>query len=415
MAKRWKDGDPIFRWNFVMGLIHGVFFRAGMAFSEPNTVLPLFFSGYTSARWVIGLFSAIFQLSATLPQLVAAHRLERICHRKPVLVASILIRMACWGIIGVITYCFGKQHPAGILVLFILLLAIFNIAGAFAVIPFYDVVGRTIPADWRGRFWAYRQFGAGLLAIGAAAVVHRVLSNPNLVFPKNYGVLFFLSFVSLGVAYLGLGSVRIPAPEECHEGQSFARFLSSAGRVLKENRRFARAVAVELLAGSLLLTLPFYVVYVREELGADASVAGTFIGVQTAAGILSNLFWGRFNDTYGSRQVIRLATAANVLIPLVALTARGTAWFYVVFALIGFYMVGSTIGYSNYMLDLAPDKERPRFVSLRGSLTAPVALYPLLGGALMDVLSFRAVLLVALILTLAGAGLAVGLEEARAR
>ncbi len=411
MARRWREQDPVFRWNFVMGFIHGVFFRAGMAFSEPNTVLPLFFSGYTSSRLVIGLFAAIFQLAGLLPQLFAAHKIEKLCKRKPVLVVSIVVRMVCWGIVGVITYAFGRQHPASILVIFIFLLALFNVAGAFAVIPFYDVIGKTITPDWRGRFWAYRQFVGGLLAIGAAAVVHRILGNPNIPFPKNYGILFFLSFVSLGFAYLGLGSVKEPERTECPEPAPFTHFLLQAGQTLRRQTVFARAIAVELLAGSLFLSLPFYVVYARESLGSSASVAGTFVGIQTAAAILSNLFWGRFNDRKGSRRVIQVALLADVLIPVVALLARHEWTFYVVFALIGFYTVGASIGFSNFMLDVAPDAERPRYVSLRGSLTAPVALYPVLGGLLMDLFGFKVVLALVAGLTLIGLALAVGLRQ----
>jgi hypothetical protein len=30
------------KWNFAMGLLHGMFFSGGMGFSDSNTILPVF-------------------------------------------------------------------------------------------------------------------------------------------------------------------------------------------------------------------------------------------------------------------------------------------------------------------------------------------------------------------------------------
>ncbi|MCD6238588.1 MAG: hypothetical protein J7K51_04555, partial [Thermotogae bacterium] len=51
--------DNKLRWNFAMGLLHGIFFRGGMAFADPNTILPVFLNNFTSSKILIGLSSTI--------------------------------------------------------------------------------------------------------------------------------------------------------------------------------------------------------------------------------------------------------------------------------------------------------------------------------------------------------------------
>ena len=80
--------------NFAMGLVHGILFQAGMAFSEPLSVLPVFLSHFTRSRTMIGMFSAMMNAGGVLPQLFVARKLQGRPRKKPVLVAAIWTRAA---------------------------------------------------------------------------------------------------------------------------------------------------------------------------------------------------------------------------------------------------------------------------------------------------------------------------------
>ena len=51
-----KKSDKL-KWNFAMGLLHGMLFSGGMGFSDPNTVLPIFINSLTNSKVLIGLFA----------------------------------------------------------------------------------------------------------------------------------------------------------------------------------------------------------------------------------------------------------------------------------------------------------------------------------------------------------------------
>ena len=103
MSSGETSGDNI-KFNFICGLLHGVFYRAGLAFSEPTSVLPVFLSHYTGSLAMIGTFSALIQGGGVLPQLFVAKRLEQIPRKKPVLLAAIWVRAAAWGVLGVLAF-----------------------------------------------------------------------------------------------------------------------------------------------------------------------------------------------------------------------------------------------------------------------------------------------------------------------
>lgn len=47
------------------------------------------------------------------------------------------------------------------------------------------------------------------------------------------------------------------------------------------------------------------------------------------------------------------------------------------------------IGKDNYLLDMAPVRERPKYISLTGTLLFPVSLFPLLGGVIVQYVSYQ--------------------------
>ena len=52
------------------GIVHGTFFNMAQAFAEPFALLPLFLSGFTSSKLIIGLTVGLMQAAMVLPQLL---------------------------------------------------------------------------------------------------------------------------------------------------------------------------------------------------------------------------------------------------------------------------------------------------------------------------------------------------------
>jgi MFS family permease len=402
-------------WNFIMGLIHGIFFAGGMAFSSPTAILPVFLNSLTNSKTVVGLFSTVMGSGSFLPQLFVASRIRGREHKKPVLIFAIVVRMLCWGALGILTYFYGADNPGGVLFSLFFLLTLFSFMGGVAVIPFMDIFGGTIPSNLRGRFFGHRQLWGGLLAVGAGFVVRHILGSQDISFPKNYALLFLLSFIFIGISYIALGSVKEPVYKTSTQDMSFVYFLREAFGILKKNKNYRRFIILRILAGGGGLALPFYVLYAKDTLNVDLGMVGVFVSAQMLGGILSNILWAHLSDFIGNRRVIQICIFLRLLIPITALLIPGEfSYVYIlVFILIGCVTSAEVIGPTNFLLDIAPDDMRPTFVSLTGTLTAPIMFFPLIGGLLLRYISYKSVFFLAAVLVAGGLVLSYFLEEPR--
>jgi len=310
-----KQGTKL-RWNFAMGLLHGIFFNGGMAFSNPTTILPVFLNTFTHSKTIVGLFSSVMNTGSVLPQFFVASKLETKVNKKPVLVIAITARALCWGLLGLITYLFGRSHPLIIVISLFFLLTLFSFMGGMASVPFMDIWGKAIPSTLRGRFFGHRQLWGGLLAISAGFMVKHILGNKNLSFPDNYGFLFLLSFVFISISYLALGSVKEPIEEVHRNRLTFRDFLKKAFGTLKLDRNYRVFLIIQILIGVNGLVLPFYVLYAKDVIGVQEEMIGMFISAQMLGSTLSNILWAYLSDYVGNKRVIQTSAFISLLIPI---------------------------------------------------------------------------------------------------
>ena len=140
-----------------------------------------------------------------------------------------------------------------------------------------------------------------------------------------------------------------------------------------------------------------------------------FVSAQMLGVILSNMLWAHLSDFIGNRRVIQICVFLRVLIPITALLIPGefSNVYILVFILIGCVTSAEVIGPTNFLLDIAPDDMRPTFVSLTGTLTAPIMFFPLIGGLLLRYISYKSVFFLAAVLVAGGLVLSYFLEEPR--
>jgi len=391
------------KWNFSMGLLHGIFYNGGIAFSEPTTVLPVFLNNFTNSKILIGLSSTIISkiggIGSVLPQLFVASRLEDKAYKKPVLMGAITTRALCWGFLAFITLLFGKSHPSGIILALFFFFTLFTFMGGIAVVPFQDIWGKAIPSTLRGRFFGYRQFLGGILAIGAGFIVKSILGSKGISFPNNYALLFLLSFLFISISYFALGSVKEPI-EEVHKNRlNFKEFLKKALRILKFDNNYRRFLGVQILGGAISLALPFYVLYAKDILNVKLGMVGIFLSAQMLGSMLSNVLWAYLSDFIGNKKVIQISILLGLTAPLIALlTSAHFTWLFIpLFVLIGFSITGQIIGNTNFLLDMAPAKDRLTYISVRGTLRLPVVMFPLIGGVIVQHISYNFLFLITIL------------------
>ena len=408
---------PHYRWNFGASLVHGVFFLASNAFSSPTVVLPAFVALLTPSQILVGLPMSIVLAGQILPQLFVAHFVEQRDHKKPLLVAAVAIRAASWALLATLTFFYGATRPMLVLAALITALTLFSVAGGMGLVVYADIIAKVFPANRRGRFYGMRYMLGNVLAFLAGLAVRDVLGNAaGFPFPLSYAVLFFLAFVSLAIAFTGVASIREPVEPHQPGGRTFPQYLRRAAQLVRENPNFRRLIAVRFFLGASVLAFPFYVIYAREQLHVPASALGIYISAQVAGEAGANMLWGMLGDRHGYKIVLASLAVVECATPLVAMAIpAGTGWaFVLVFVLMGASLTGVEMSTGNFLLEVTPSLVRPTCVALLNTMTAPLILFPLLGGWLIQLIaSFGLMFWIVVATSLLAFVLAMGLRDPR--
>jgi len=224
-------------------------------------------------------------------------------------------------------------------------------------------------------------------------VVKAVLGNKGLAWPRNYGVLFALSFACLAVAYSAMSLFRFPAKLPGWSSPTLPPLRTEIRGVWRTYPILKRLIAVRLLSGGLPLVLPFLTLYATKEIGIPLAWVGIFIVAQKAGAILSNLGWIPLGNRLGTRSVILSGLVLAIVSLAVIGGSESAVGLALAFALAGGAMSAMIVGFGGYILELGTPEIRPLLFALEGTLLMPLYFMPLLGGWLADRVGYRPVVL----------------------
>lgn len=207
-------------------------------------------------------------------------------------------------------------------------------------------------------------------------------------------------------------------PDDVYTKQlKFSEFLKKALHILKIDDNYKLFLVVQIFGGAMALALPFYVVYAKDVLGITLGMVGIFLSAQMLGSVISNLLWGYLSDFVGNKKIIQISIFLGLAAPLIALITPShlSVLFIPLSVLIGFSMTGQMIGNTNFLLDISPPKDRPTYISLRGTLRFPVIIFLLIGGIIVHHISYTLLFMVTMLSVLFGFILTFRLHEPRER
>ncbi len=404
-----NSADRHTRWNFAVIVLDASFFMAGWAFVDPTVVMPALVASLNGSKVVVGLMGTIQRAGWLLPQLLAASFVLHRARKKPfVLYPCLISRIPFYVLAGVMLSPWAAGHRSALLMMLIAGYAIFCFGDGLSGVPWHDIIARSIPATVRGRFFGSMQFVSGILAVGAARVVARVLSDPARPFPSNYGFLFAMLCLGLTLSTIGLALIREPRSAALGEAQSLPEIIRSIPRTLREHPRLTRLIIGQNLCGLSGLAVQFYALYAYQKLGLPTSTGGTFITASVAGAVGFSFLWAYLSDRRGSTRVIRGVGMMLFAVPVLALAipplARAAGMmsslpylYAAVFLLSGATGGGWWMGFTNYTMEISPEHKRPVFLGLQATLSAPTVIWPTVGGELLKIMPYEALFAIVLV------------------
>lgn len=389
--------------NFILGLINGSLFILFTTLIDPDTVLPGFVWQLTGGKTIlVGLLVSAIGTGWFWPSLLLSPLLATRERLMPLYRLSALGRGLALFALPLVAFNLDRFSPlTGFLLILVMYLS-YTSCGGLSMIPFMTLVSESIPPQWRGRFFGARYLLGGLMALAAGPWVRWLLSDHSgYRFPDNYGLLFLagavFAFPSLVSFCLAEERPRTVQRRRLSVGVELRRGL----RIVRRDRNFRRLIVTRCLSAFMLgLTLPFIVPYSLSQLAVPASAVGLFVVSKVLTYSLSNLLWSRVSDYGGNRRLLILSAFLSLLAiglvlvvhllpatPFSAVTGPQVTWrvafVALIFACFGFANAGQEIGYTNFLLELIPERRRPTYLSVYYLFWLPLCWVPMIGALLI--------------------------------
>lgn len=385
-----------FRRNALALFGESTLFGLGMVFAGTTTVLPEFVSQLTGGAVYVGLVIALTEGAWRLPQLLVARWLLPAPRKKPWLIRAGLIARPMYLLYAVALWLgVGGDHGLA-LTLFLTLHAIKFLAFSVDSVVWWDVFAKAIPPNRRGRVLGASTVARGLLAVGAGALIARLLGDGDSNALQGYAAVFALAGTSFLLSLLSWTMVK-ETEEPTIPRLPWSQYLDQLKGILKHDRPYRTLLVVRLLAGFEGLALGFYILIARQLLGFPPAYLGVFAAIQTVGGIIAGVAFGMLSERVGNHRVIQMATGISASAPLLAIVflLTGTtaadplgimyAW---VFVAMGVFLNANFIGFANFAVELAPPGHRGTYIGLFSTLSGLVVIPPLVGGWILELTSY---------------------------
>jgi MFS family permease len=412
-----------YRRNFWCLAMDFCFFGTAMALVGPSTVIPGFLSELGASTALIGLLASLQRAGWMLPQLVAARYLADKPYKKPyILIPGSISRFLILVLAGM-TWAIGVRSPQLTIGVTIFAFSIFWVADGLGSLAWFDFLSKSVPPHRRGRLTSVGQIMGGIGSFAAGFLVEWILSNSGPSFPGNYAWLFFLGFgllllslaaLALGVESPGITEARVP---------SWREYLPQLWRVVHRDRPFRRYLITRQVFGLSGLAIPFYMTYALEGLGLPAQVAGRYTSIGVIGGIAAAAFFGWTNERYGTRRAAQISIVVTAFVPGLALLipqiVADPVWLAWTYGLVFLAMQASMScflpAWTAFVLEWAPEQERPLYVGLTNTLNGITALFSTLGGLILAWTggNYNVLFIVTALGTLAALPLALTIPEPR--
>jgi len=411
--------------NYTLGIINGAAFMGAMSLFSPTTVGAMFIAELTDKKAVVGLMYSLMMVGWSWPQMLISHLLEHRPFKKPFYVLSAALRILVLGLVLLAIALVGNRNKTLLLCAYGLLMFSFSTLGGIGIIPFMDIVSKTMPPNRRGAFFAYRRLCAGVLGIAGGYFVKFILKEElGIPYPTNFLIIFGVAFVLMAISSICFCFASEPAGHVARHPIGFRQRVRRGWRIFRKDRNYQRLYLARCALALGGMATPIYTVYAVKHLGAPVSQTGMFILIGSVSTMATTVVWKRIGDVHGNRLLMLVAAALALAAPCMASicgaipTSSGNSsavlgLYLLVFAFASPALTASGIAFTNYLLEIAAETRRPTYVGFMYTIAAPLAFCGWLGGWLADVTSPEVVFMLAQVFTVVAIFLIWRMDEPR--
>lgn len=359
----------------------------------PETVLANYLGLYIIALGAstakVGLMASLSSLFAALAFFPGARIVEVFGHRKRIVLifGGGLARIALFGLALVPFFWDGDKA----IWIVIAIVSVRGFAGYFGLPAWTSMVADIVPIGMRGRFFASRNFGMGLAALATAPIAGVTLDRYSGL--GGWQIVWLIAFVAGGASTFCFSRIPDPAPHADVVASTAAERRPNFVTDILADRNFVVYMIATLIWNMAIQAAgPFFNPYLAHNLHASRLMIGFLAAIIPVTGLGGLLFFGRVMDVRGTKW---LMVVTGLFIPLLP-----AAWLFVsepwhtipIEISAGVLWAGYGLASLNMVMVMAPAEKRARYAAAFQTVTfAGAFIGPLIGGAIISFIGFKAV------------------------
>jgi MFS family permease len=387
--------------NYIVNFIDGTAFWLGSSFFATRTILPLFITQVSNSTLAIGILSAIVSTGWLLPQLFTANWVRRQPVKKiiPVNFGFFAERMPIIGL--VLAAWLANWSMTAALVFGLFCAAWFQIGSGIIAVGWQDMVAKLFPTKTRGRFMGATFFVGTVAGVLGARAASWVLDTYP--FPKNFMVSFALGAGFLVISWIFLALTKEPPDQPKTAPSNRSVDWDQIWEIIKQDHNFRKYVIAAIVTSLGSMAVGFLTVYTLDKWQVSNSMVGSFTIALLVGQALGYLVFGWLSDRAGHKIVLEIGSFLGAISLGFAIAAPTPQIFFLVFILLGVNNAAWILSGINIVFEFCPADLRPTYIGLANTVIGVFSgASPLIGGLLVDKISYAWMFGIALILTLLG-------------
>ncbi|MGI6704699.1 MAG: MFS transporter [Clostridia bacterium] len=392
------------RTNFISMAAEGGLYQIAAKFWDTSTVVPLFLAAYAGSMTVVGLASTLSMCASVVMAFLFGMYAWRIKDLTRFQFYVLLLRGLPFLLAPIVIW---TPSPSVAVIAFLVIYTIFNGSTGIIGVSWWDIMGRTIPQENRGRLIGLQQIGAGIGGLVTGVAIKAILGSQRIGDPLRFGILF------AGVGLFGLLSalvmarVKDPHRKPGEPTGSPLRYMGQFRKLLSANAEYRRALLLQAAHYVLFYTIPYLIVFEKEHFALNDGQVSTLVFLQIIGTLLGGLLWGELSKRRGNTGVIRVTLTVSLLLML---TVIGCSFINNPLAapmgiLSGISLAAGACQMAflynrNYLIDITDEENRAVYFVMNSTLLFPFSFISVICGAVADAFGFRPVFILGALATL---------------
>ncbi len=375
--------------NFKAFMWHAIFAALAINFMDVDTVLPSMMINAGGGSFLVGLISAIMLGGSRMSQFFFTPFLQNRSRKKFFLLLGINSRIIALLGLAFLFFKSAQMNPQWVMVFIFLMVILFSVGGAFAEIPYTDIIGKSIFQENRKRFFSLKQLLASIMVFLSALAVKQLIDYFD--YPKNYFYLFLIAAFFLLLASFGFYHIRehIVANHAPERIQGLADYLKRIIQEVRSNKRLIYYMLIINTLGIGLAIMPFIILFAKTKMDISAAIVGELLVFKTIGLVLTSLLVYRFSKRFKYQHLLYWAIGLLALLVIGSILFIQFAWvFKLIFLGGGIFISLFSILKGGILLEITTNENRAFYTGLTGASNIFLTMFPIISGILVEVVGF---------------------------